>query len=90
MGNLLKCGKCGNMIDSRGWSLHEKFCKGEGTGEKEEIDKGTSNKICNVCKSENIVRLDEYQKMSGKQFNLSELYQKGYTHVCVDCGEILK
>lgn len=91
MTKLVECPKCGKMIDNRGLTVHIKFCKGTNDNPNPaEQDKNESTKQCAKCKSKNVLRLDEYQSQSGKQFKLGELYKLGYTHVCVDCGEILK
>lgn len=96
--NYIKCSKCGKMIDSRGFSIHERFCKvtkedqaNNQQKEPEKIPKDASTKECHVCKSNKIVRLDEFvMKFPERRFNTKQLYSMGYTHVCTDCGEILK
>lgn len=95
MPKLVECPKCGKMVDSRGLSVHMKFCEDDGSGaeitrEHKEQDKKESVKTCHSCKGQNIQRLDVYQQNSQKKFNMKQLYKMGYTHVCVDCGEILK
>lgn len=90
MAEMKTCPKCGGMFDGRGLQMHMNFCKGTGDHESKQIDRQESTKKCIKCSSENLLRLDEYQKQSGKDYDLPTLYSKGYTHVCVDCGEVLK
>ncbi len=96
MSDMVKCEKCGKMFDGRGIKMHMNFCKG--TEEKEDhkkedqktIEKEKSTKVCIECGSENVLRVDQYAKQSGKDFDKKAIYKLGYTHVCVDCGDILK
>ena len=92
MSNLKKCGKCNEMVDTRGFAMHYTYCKGEGESKKDEviIDKKNSTKECHECGSKDIIRLDKYEIESKKKFKLGELFSRGYTHVCAQCGELIK
>jgi predicted lactoylglutathione lyase len=98
MAKMVKCSKCGEMKDSRGISKHLQSCKGTlEADEKKEIDKKESVLKCIACDSKVICRLDEFVEkakslgtVNVNQNALKKMYKDGYTHVCGDCGEVLK
>lgn len=102
MANLKKCPKCGEMKDTRGFDVHYKNCDGkleENENQVEVIvDQKESITQCYSCKSDKIMRLDEFiekfkemnPKISVNESKLKQIYKDGYTHICGMCGEVLK
>lgn len=91
MPNLKECPKCGKMVDTRGYSGHVANCKGtKEIKDPKQIDQKDSVKKCLKCGSENLIRIDEYVKSSGKEYDMDKIYALGVTHVCNDCSEVLK
>jgi len=97
MSDMVKCEKCGKMVDSRGLANHKKHCKGTNEEEEKTIDKKESVKECIACGSKDICRLDSFvqkaKALGTVKVNpnaLKKIYADGYTHVCGECGEVLK
>lgn len=97
MSDMVKCEKCGKMVDSRGIAMHKKHCKGNGEGKEERIDQNESVTECISCGSKVICRIDEFVEKAKKLGTVSvndsalkKIYADGYTHVCGTCGEVLK
>lgn len=97
MAKMVKCEKCGGMFDSRGINKHMEKCICTDEAEHKEIDKKESIKKCISCGCEKILRIDEFIEkvkcMGTVKINtdkLKKVYKDGYTHVCGDCGEVLK
>jgi hypothetical protein len=87
MAEKIKCSKCGKMIDTRGIVMHENFCKEEKKEDKpKKINSKKSISECIECRSNNIKRLDDLEKTH----DIKKILEMGYTHFCVDCGELLK
>lgn len=86
--NYKVCGKCGKTLSSRGFAMHEAFCKGESNEKTKVIDSVGSIEKCHACGSNDIIRLDvfaeKYPTIVKKHIDA------GYTHVCNKCAEVLK
>ena len=88
MANFKVCGKCGKTISSRGFAMHENFCKGENKNDTKTIHAEGSINKCHECGSTDIKRVDEY--IDRVPTAVKKIIDAGYTHVCNKCGEVLK
>lgn len=86
--NYKVCGKCGRTLSSRGFAMHEAFCKGENTEKTKVINSTCSVDSCHACGSTDIKRIDEF--MDREPIAVKKIIGAGYTHVCNKCGEVLK
>lgn len=88
MGNKIVCGKCGQMIEARGFKVHETFCKGEKKEDHKKVEGSGSVTECHKCGSNDIRRIDEFADRDPERVKM--IIKAGYTHVCYDCAEVLK
>lgn len=91
MGNKKVCGKCGGMVESRGFAVHEAFCKGEKKEETKTVESEISTMKCHKCQSDKTQRLDEFLlEHQNYKAHVQTCVNGGYTHICLKCAEVLK